>query len=90
MAARITGAALGLANPAEVVGKLIDAGTDVPGVLGLLAAARVTIDRSPRPTPNLPEPGSLDGGRALSLGSRSCLALTVRSDPAAVLTAHRA
>ena len=44
MATRITGAALGLANPAEVVGKLIDAGTDVRGVLVLLAAARVTIE----------------------------------------------
>lgn len=90
VAAELSNAVLGTANLAEVVGKMVDAELDISRLRELLRTSGVRVE------PLLEEDAeiagalrSIDKGRSLSLGDRCCLALTLRSNPAEVLTADQ-
>jgi PIN domain nuclease of toxin-antitoxin system len=91
VAAELRNAVLGAANLAEVVGKMVDAELDISRLRELLRASGVRIERLLEDDAEIAGAlRSIDGGRSLSLGDRCCLALTLRSNPAEVLTADQA
>ncbi len=87
----LDGAQLSVVNLAEVLGTVIDVGDDPVLVRSRLAAAGVRfIPMDEADSEVAAAIRGIDGGRALSLGDRCCLALALRTADAEVLTADRA
>lgn len=89
--AKLAGSVMSVVNLAEVLGKVSDVGGDILAVERLLRAAG--LEFIPLDAADAKMAAALrrvDGGMALSLGDRCCLALALRSDPAEVLTADQA
>jgi ribonuclease VapC len=90
VAETLSGSALSAVNLAEVIGKLVDVDFDTGRLGSLLLRAGVRIEPFFAADAELAGAlRALPGGRALSLGDRCCLALTLRSEPPEVLTADR-
>lgn len=86
----LAGSVLCTVNLAEVVGKLVDARVPTRSVTPALTAAGVRLE--PLSAADATLAGvlrAIDGGSALSLGDRCCLALSMRSEHGEVLTADR-
>jgi ribonuclease VapC len=86
----LSGSVLSTVNLAEVVGKLVDAGAPTRSLVPALTAAGVRL--APLTAADATLAGALrgiDGGRALALGDRCCLALSLRPEHGDVLTVHR-
>lgn len=87
----LPGSGMSTANLAEVVGKLVDLDFDPSALPDLLTAAGVAIEALSAGDAVLAGAlRSVDGGQALSLGDRCCLALAMRGTPAVAVTADRA
>lgn len=85
------GALLSTVNLAEVVGKAVDRGLAPREVTRLLVAAGVELVALSSEDATLAGAlRSVEGGRALSLADRACLALALREPGSEVLTADRA